>query len=61
MKIKQQNNHGAIRKVCQSFSSHLPVLHFVSFTLSPPLCHAQKNKVWNERKEEVKNIKKIAL
>ena len=61
MTIKQQNNHVVIRKVCQSFSSHLPVLHFVSFTLLPPLCHLQKNKLVNEREEELKNIKKIAL
>ena len=43
------------------FSSHSPVLHFVSFTLSPPLFHSQKNELWNERKEEAEKYKKITF
>ena len=49
------------------FEKYVKVFHpiYQFYTLSVLVyhlpCHAQKNEVWDERKEELKNIKKIAL
>ena len=45
MTIKQQMNHGPFKKyfTClRHFSSHSPISHFVSFTLTPHLYYLPK-------------------
>ena len=49
------------------FEKYVKVFHpiYLFYTLSILLYHLpyviHKNKLWNERKEELKNIKKVAL
>ena len=51
MKIKQQNSHEAIQKVCQL---HNRIFHYTSSVAPPsfPELFTKINKLWSERKQD---------
>ena len=57
MAVKEQINHGHIQERYPLhkgiLSFHLPALHFVNFTRSPPLCYSLKLKNYRTREKKI--------